>query len=77
MHVIYLLGAEDYGLPPAILERCGRIVSLEAVRSPYYKVAVAGIIVLYDWVFGTPKAVQVPAQRGMRPNPATCATQVA
>ena len=45
---IYLLGAEDRGLPPEILEQCDTVVSLEAVRNASYNVAVAGSIVMYD-----------------------------
>ena len=44
---VYLLGAEDHGLPPAVRAACHRIVSLKAVRIPSYNVAVAGSIVLY------------------------------
>ena len=44
---VYLLGAEDYGLPPAVRNACHRIVSLTAARMPSYNVAVAGSIVLY------------------------------
>ncbi len=49
---IYLLGAEDYGLPGSITEKCNCVVSLDAVVRPSYNVAVAGSIVLYDRVFG-------------------------
>lgn len=45
--VIYLLGAEDNGLPDEILERCHSIVSIEAVRQKSFNVAVAGSIVMY------------------------------
>jgi len=45
---IYLLGAEDYGLPESIRERCNHIVSLEAINVLSYNVAVAGSIVMYD-----------------------------
>ncbi len=45
---IYLLGAEDYGLPPDILKKCNLVVSLEAVRTASYNVAVAGSLVMYD-----------------------------
>lgn len=44
---VYLLGAEDHGLPPSILEKCDAVVSLEAVNQPSYNVAVAGSIVMY------------------------------
>jgi tRNA G18 (ribose-2'-O)-methylase SpoU len=49
---IYLLGAEDFGLPNAVLEKCNCIVSLEAMVRASYNVAVAGSIVMYDRVFG-------------------------
>lgn len=44
----YLLGAEDHGLPDAIIQRCHQLVSLEAARTPSFNVAVAGSIVMYD-----------------------------
>lgn len=50
---VYLLGAEDYGLPPEVIAQCHRVVSLQAVAQPSYNVAVAGSIVLYDRVFGS------------------------
>lgn len=49
---IYLLGAEDHGLPPYVIEKCNHIVTLEAVRMPSYNVAVAGSIVMYHRMFG-------------------------
>jgi tRNA G18 (ribose-2'-O)-methylase SpoU len=45
---IYLLGAEDSGLPQDVLNKCHYVVSLDAIRIPSYNVAVAGSIVLYD-----------------------------
>lgn len=49
---VYLLGAEDTGLPNYILEKCNAIVSLEAMIRPSFNVSVAGSIVMYDRVFG-------------------------
>jgi len=49
---IYLLGAEDYGLPQYILDQCQHVISLESVVQPCYNVAVAGSIVMYHRVFG-------------------------
>lgn len=49
---IYLLGAEDLGLPESVLEKCNMVVSLEAVLSESYNVAVAGSLVMYDRMFG-------------------------
>ena len=50
---IYLLGAEDYGLPDSIRARCNHIVSLESINQLSYNVAVAGSIVMYHRVFGS------------------------
>ena len=50
---IYLLGAEDYGLPTAIIERCNKIVSIESINTQSYNVAVAGSLVMYHRVFGS------------------------
>lgn len=44
---IYLLGAEDHGLPASVLNKCQRLVSLEAQRTESFNVAVAGSIVMY------------------------------
>jgi len=45
---MYLLGAEDSGLPEYILKQCQSIVSIESVRQASYNVAVAGSIVMYQ-----------------------------
>ncbi len=45
---VYLLGAEDYGIPPKILGRCHHKVMMRGERS--MNVAVAGSIVVYDRV---------------------------
>lgn len=44
--VIYLLGAEDHGLPPAVLEKCQSVVSITTRLC--LNVAVAGSIVMYS-----------------------------
>jgi tRNA G18 (ribose-2'-O)-methylase SpoU len=48
---IYLLGAEDSGLPDDVLKQCNLVVSLDAKTMPSYNVAVAGSIVLYHRVY--------------------------
>lgn len=48
LRAVYLLGAEDSGLPPDILAKCQCVVSLEALQAFSYNVAVAGSIVMYD-----------------------------
>lgn len=45
---VYLLGAEDHGLPAAVLERCHAAVVIPGERC--LNVSVAGSIVLYDRV---------------------------
>jgi tRNA G18 (ribose-2'-O)-methylase SpoU len=45
---IYLLGAEDHGLPDDVLARCQRRVSLPSIRTNSYNIAVAGSLVMYD-----------------------------
>ena len=45
---IYLLGAEDSGIPSAIAARCHHVVSLPAIRTASYNVAVAGSLVMFD-----------------------------
>jgi len=49
---IYILGAEDNGLPDVIVDDCNMLVSLEAINIPSYNVAVAGSIVMYSRLFG-------------------------
>ena len=44
----YLLGAEDYGLPAKVLAVCNQVVSLDAIRTPSFNVAVARTLVMYD-----------------------------
>jgi len=48
----YLLGAEDHGLPKAVLSKCQHIISLESIRTNSYNVAVAGSLVMYHRQFG-------------------------
>jgi tRNA(Leu) C34 or U34 (ribose-2'-O)-methylase TrmL len=45
---IYLLGAEDSGLPASILARSHQHVSIPALRKSSYNVAMAGTLVMYD-----------------------------
>lgn len=48
---IYLLGAEDHGLPQHVIDKCNSIVSLQSINMDSYNVAVAGSIVMYHRVF--------------------------
>jgi tRNA G18 (ribose-2'-O)-methylase SpoU len=45
---VYLLGAEDHGIPPRILDRCHYVVQIPTVREWSMNVAVAGAIIMYD-----------------------------
>lgn len=48
---IYILGAEDDGLPKKVIEKCHYVISLEAKRTESYNVAVAGSLVMYDRMY--------------------------
>lgn len=43
----YLLGAEDHGLPLAVLDRCHSVVQIETALPQSMNVAVAGSLVLH------------------------------
>jgi tRNA G18 (ribose-2'-O)-methylase SpoU len=45
---IYLLGAEDDGIPQDVIADCDRTIFIPSVRTRSYNVAVAGSIVMYD-----------------------------
>jgi tRNA(Leu) C34 or U34 (ribose-2'-O)-methylase TrmL len=45
---VYLLGAEDHGLPQDIIARGHQIVQIPAAKEQSMNVAVAGSIVMYD-----------------------------
>ncbi len=45
---VYVLGAEDGGLPNEIRDRCHQVISIPSVRTASYNVAVAGSLVMYD-----------------------------
>lgn len=49
---LYLLGAEDHGLPPLVLSHCQAVVQIETIRVPSCNVAVAGSIVMYHRLIG-------------------------
>lgn len=45
---VYLLGAEDHGIPRNVLDRCHYTVQIPTARDWSMNVAVAGSIVMYD-----------------------------
>ena len=45
---IYLLGAEDYGLPKEIIDRCQKTINVLTPKDISLNVATAGSIVMYD-----------------------------
>lgn len=45
---IYLLGAEDHGLPEDVLRRCHEAIEIPMIRNNCFNVAVAGSIIMYD-----------------------------
>lgn len=50
---VYLLGAEDHGLPKSVLDHCQAVVTVESVCFESYNVAVAGSIVMWHRAFGS------------------------
>ena len=53
----YLLGAEDSGLPKKILEHCQSVISLEAINTESYNVAVAGSLIMYHRNYFQPSRI--------------------
>jgi tRNA G18 (ribose-2'-O)-methylase SpoU len=45
---VYLLGAEDHGLPQHVIDRCHALVEIETVEPQSMNVATAGSIIIYD-----------------------------
>lgn len=45
---VYLLGAEDNGIPPSVLAACHHVVKIPGPRDWSMNVAAAGSVVLYD-----------------------------
>ena len=45
---VYLLGAEDHGLPVEVTDKCHHLVILDSVKPQSMNVATAGSIVIYD-----------------------------
>lgn len=46
--IVYLLGAEDHGIPTRVLDRCHYTISIPTIRDWSMNVATAGAIVMYD-----------------------------
>lgn len=57
---VYLLGAEDHGLPQNVLDRCHSLLQIETALPYSMNVAVAGSIILHD------RHVKREAQRQVR-----------
>jgi len=45
---VYVLGAEDHGLPRHVREACHHVITIPATRHDSFNVAVAGSLVMYD-----------------------------
>lgn len=45
---IYLLGAEDHGLPEPIIQQCDEVWSIPTIEPNSLNVATAGSIIMYD-----------------------------
>lgn len=67
LRAVYLLGAEDHGLPSRVIERCHRLVQIPSSRECSMNVSAAGSIVMYDrYTSGRIAQVQVerPSEKG-------------
>lgn len=45
---VYLLGAEDHGLPLDVTERCHELIVIDSIQPQSMNVSVAGSLVIYD-----------------------------
>lgn len=45
---VYLLGAEDNGIPERVLDQCHAVISIPTTQPQSLNVAVAGSIIIYD-----------------------------
>lgn len=45
---VYLLGAEDHGLPQDVIDQCHALVTIPSIEPQSMNVAVAGSLVIYD-----------------------------
>ena len=61
LRAMYLLGAEDHGLPPAVVDRCHDLITIPTARSFSHNVAVAGALVMHDRYTKTALPVEVSA----------------
>lgn len=66
---VYILGAEDTGVPKRVLDRCAYVVSIPGSHS--LNVAVAGSIVLYDRVAKHGAVAQSVEHRSEKPRVAS------
>lgn len=47
-NAVYLMGAEDHGLPKSVLDQCHKVIQIPAPKEWSMNVSVAGSLVLYD-----------------------------
>jgi tRNA G18 (ribose-2'-O)-methylase SpoU len=59
----YLLGAEDHGLPQAVLGRCHRLVQIETARPESMNVACAGTVLLHHRLISAASMAAAPLDR--------------
>lgn len=58
---VYLLGAEDHGLPPHVIDQCHHLVTIPSIQPQSMNVAVAGSLMIYDRFTKQNARVGVPA----------------
>jgi len=61
---LYLLGAEDHGLPPKVIDRCHYLVGIPSVLPRSLNVAVAGGIVIAHRYLATRRSLVKPGGWG-------------
>ena len=74
---VYILGAEDAGLPEPVLRACRHRISLEGVRAESYNVAVAGTLIMYDRLNKKAASARKPVVDGRAPRSAAPACTLA
>jgi len=62
---VYLLGAEDHGLPAVVRQACQHVVSIPSVRTESYNVAVAGSLLMYDRLMKDSRSSQLVGTHGI------------
>jgi len=58
---VYMLGAEDHGLPTAAIDECHHLVTIPSILPQSMNVSVAGSLMIYDRFIKQTSRIGVPA----------------